>query len=196
MKVAPAFSGGAGSRFANQYTQGNIPCHIDHGCNTNRISWDVPAVDLLARRGMLLVLCAEGLRETRHPYATVARLAFAELAQMDADPLADDEVRRVMAAIRAALMAEPSAASTPKMGASRGSSSVFEAGLTALRQIVQVEGARLVPQLHVVIPPIGKHLFGKSHSEAIQATLRDLESYGGPEAAKVMRARGVSVGVT
>lgn len=195
MKVAPAFSSGSGSRFAAQYTQGNLPCHIDHGCNANRISWDVPTTDLLARRGMLLALCAEGLRETRHPYATVARLAFADLAQLDADPLTDDELRRVMAAVRAALTAEHSAAGTPKMGASR-SSGVFEAALMALRQIVQVEGVRLVPHLHLVIPPIGKHLFGKAHSEAIQATLRDLESFGGPDAAKAMRARGVSVGVT
>eukprot|EP00929_Paragymnodinium_shiwhaense_P025831 TRINITY_DN15534_c0_g1_i3.p1 TRINITY_DN15534_c0_g1~~TRINITY_DN15534_c0_g1_i3.p1 ORF type:complete len:441 (-),score=45.34 TRINITY_DN15534_c0_g1_i3:440-1720(-) len=80
MPASPAFSSGGGaSSFAQRYNRGELPCRIDHGAYSLRISWDIPTAELLDRRDELLIVCAEGLRESRHPYATVARLAFAGL---------------------------------------------------------------------------------------------------------------------
>jgi len=60
MRVAPVFAAG-GSRFADAYAQGSLPCHIDHGAYKNRIAWDVSVDEIRTRREALLSLCVEGL---------------------------------------------------------------------------------------------------------------------------------------
>merc|ERR1712110_75118 len=128
--------------------------------------------------------CAEGLRETRHPYATIARLAFSDLAELGTDDsLSEEALRRLMAALRLALLAEPPAAGLSKCntqgdGGARRSGSIVEAALKALVQVARIEGVRLVPHLHVVLPPIGKHLNSKAHSQSIRVAVQDLEAYG------------------
>lgn len=141
----------------------------------------------------MLGLCAEGLRESRHPHATVARLAFADLAALEGcNPISEEALRRVMAGLRLALVAETSQASraSPKIGATRDGG-IFESALSALRQMASAEGPRLVPHLHLVLPPIGQRLFSRSHREVIQDVLREVAARGGPEAMKVMRTRGI-----
>jgi len=73
---------------------------------------------LLSARGWcreeLLALSADGLREQRHPYCTIARLAFADLAGLEGSPhLSDQALRSVMSSLRAALLAEPTPRSAP-----------------------------------------------------------------------------------
>lgn len=149
---------------------------------------------MATRRGSLLALCAEGLQETRHPYATVARLAFADLAALEsAGPLEEEELRRVMTGLRQALMVETGGgARTPVTATATG---VFEHGLLALRQMAIAEGPCIVPHLPLVLPPIGKKMFLKAHRDSVQDILRCLERHCGPEAVKIMRRRGVSAGV-
>lgn len=198
MRVAPVFSGGS-SRFAEAYAHGSLPCHIDHGTCKNRIAWDVPIEEVRDRREALLTLCVDGLRETRHPHATVARLAFTDLAIMDeCQPLSDGSLRQIMSGLRLALLAESSSTqrgASPKVGTPlHRDGGVFESALEALRQVAQAEGSRLAPHLHLVLPPLGKRMFSKAYRERIHDILRDLAKYGGPAAAEIMRARGVSVG--
>lgn len=199
MRVAPPFGKEAGreSRFAMEYARRTLPCHIDHRTSSNQLSWDVPIEEVLQRRAALLPLCADGLRETRHPHATVARLAFRDLATLDnAEPLDDEVMRRVMAGLRLALLAEgPGAAVASRSPQGGGSATIFESALAAVRQIAVAEGERIVPHLHLILPPIGKKMFSKLHRESVQDTLRTIEHYGGREAASVMRHRGVQPGV-
>lgn len=205
IRVAPAFADGSGcSRFSAEYAKGAFPCRIDHGTCHHRIAWDVSVDEVARRRDDLIALCADGLREVQHPYATVARLAFAELADLGSSlvsPLLDETVRRVMASVRLALsQAESSVGATSSRAAGANgvlprTTGVFDCALAALRQFARVEGARLVPHMHMVLPPIGKQIFSKVHREAIQETLRDLATYGGPEAEKAMVARGVVAGM-
>mmetsp|Transcript_6457 Transcript_6457/g.14030 ORF Transcript_6457/g.14030 Transcript_6457/m.14030 type:complete len:99 (-) Transcript_6457:27-323(-) len=96
-----------------------------------------------------------------------------------------------MARLRLALLVDP--AGSAKVGASQGDS-CFDGALLALRQLAVAEGPNLAPFLHLVLPPIGRRMFSRTHREAVQETLRELQELGGPEAAKVMRARGVTVG--
>lgn len=148
------------------------------------------------RRDALIVLCAGGLCETRHPYATVARLAFGDLAALeDVPPVGDEALRRLMAHLRAALLVEPTVAGATRSPGGATASSVFSSALLALRQIAAVERERLVQHLHLVLPPIAKRMFSKGHRELIQEALRDLERYGGPEAAKTIRNRGLTAGL-
>lgn len=195
MHVAPAFSTGR-SRFATEYSRGALPCRIDHGTCSLRISWDIPTEELFHRRDALIALCAEGLREMRHPYSTVARLAFADLACLEGcQPLAEEALHRVVSGVRLALLAEvPTGAA--KVGSSSAATSIFETALRAVGQVARAEGPRLVPHLHLILPPIGKRMFGKTHKELIQETLREIECNCGPEATKAMRARGVTAGLS
>lgn len=190
MRKASAFGGCRNSRFADEYARGVLPCRIDHGTCTHRIKWDAPVGELCARRDHLLSLCADGLRETKHPFATIARLAFSDLLRLEgAGPISDDSLRSIMTSLRAALMA----ANVP--GDVADGSSTFGVGLVAVKQIAIAEGARLVPHVHVVLPPIGKRMFSKAHSEAIRETLRDLKLHGGPGVARVMNRSSVVAGV-
>ena len=63
--------------FAAVYSRGEIPCRLQHGSVKHKLqgSCAVESVPL----DPLLVLCAEGIRETDHPLPFVARTAFAEL---------------------------------------------------------------------------------------------------------------------
>lgn len=200
MRVAPAFGSDSHkeSRFASEYARGSLPCHIDHGTCSNRLCWEISADEMATRRSSLLALCVEGLRETRHPHATVARLAFADLATLNTEGgLEEEDLRKVMAGLRLVLTVESSLnGRVVSPAAATSASTVFERGLGALRLVVVAEGARIVPHLHLVLPPIGKKLFLKAHREVVQETLRALEQHGGPEALKVMRRRGVFAGVS
>jgi len=204
MPVAPAFGDDSSrkeSRFATEYARGGLPCHIDHGTCSNRLTWEISTDEMRARRSTLLALCADGLRETRHPCATIVRLAFADLVALETEGgLEEEDLRKVMAGLRLALNVETSSScggggGVRSTAAATANVAVFSNALDALRQVVAVEGPRIVPHLHLVLPPIGKKMFPKIHREVVQETLRTLERHGGPEAVKVMRRRGVFAGV-
>ena len=69
------------TNFGYVYTSGGIPCRINHGCNTNKISWDTAPQDL--DYDPLLVNCFEGLLETEHPYNLIATRGLLELLQAE-----------------------------------------------------------------------------------------------------------------
>ncbi|CAK0854856.1 unnamed protein product [Prorocentrum cordatum] len=180
-----------------EYSRGGLPCRINHGTASNRISWDRTEEEVRSRREELLVLSADGLREIRHPYSTVARLAFADLAGLaGCPPLSEQALRSIVGSMRLALQVEqPSSARSapsPKrgLGAPRDRG-VFEGALAALLLLARSEGPGLVPFLHVVIPPIGKRLLLRGHREPTLDVLRELASVCGPGAEAVMRSRGV-----
>lgn len=198
-RVAPAFGQGArGSHFAQAYQRGSLPCRIDHGSSRNYIHWDLPVDQLRQRREELLSLCAEGLRETQHPYALIARLAFADLAAMTAcDQLHEETLRRVVASMRTALMSEPTAPQkqqkpVPQQGSGGGGPA--RSALVALRVLAAAEGPRLAPHLHMVLPPIGKFFHSRAYRELAQEAILDMEQLCGPEAMQAMRSRGLHPG--
>lgn len=184
----------SGSNFVREYDRRTLPCRISHGTRDLGLSWDTSTTDLADRRGSLLALCAEGLCETRHPYLTVARLAFADLAALteSSPPLDGETLRRVMGSLRKALLVPG-----PTETNNRASRNLmpFTAAITALRQLVKAEGSRLAPHLHVVLPPIGKRMFSRHDRDAVQDVLHDFAEHGGPEAEKIMLARGVVAGI-
>jgi len=59
--LASAFSSKGGSRFAEEYAKGVLPCRIDHGTCNHRIHWGASVDELRSRRDQLLALCADGL---------------------------------------------------------------------------------------------------------------------------------------
>merc|ERR1712014_328528 len=120
--------------------------------------------------------------------------AFAELAALseNASPLDNETLRRVVNSLRKALLLP---GLSERINRENSHSMPFDAAITALRQLAKAEGVRLVPHLHVVLPPIGKRMFCKHDRAIVQDALQDLAKYGGPDAEKIMLARGVAAGI-
>ena len=73
-----------------------------HGSVKHKLAWSTPVQD--AAFDPLLVTLAEGLKETMHPHAFVARQGFIELLQVpDAGPKAIPVLSKVVGPIRTAL---------------------------------------------------------------------------------------------
>ena len=73
IKTADAFGQSAKkhkTNFGYAYAAGAIPCRINHGCNFNKLQWDVTISEV--DYDPVLINCFEGLLETEHPYAFVA----------------------------------------------------------------------------------------------------------------------------
>ncbi|CAB3992788.1 Hypothetical predicted protein [Paramuricea clavata] len=71
---------GKQSTFAAVYSNGGVPCRLQHGSVKHKIQWDVPIENLSF--DPLLVTLAEGLRETKHPYHFLACQGFREMLEV------------------------------------------------------------------------------------------------------------------
>lgn len=199
MHKAPAFGGlhqkktkgegrgfqGGCPRFITEYERGALPCRIEHRTCGYRVFWHVPSDELQLRRKELMPLFADGLRERRHPYATLARLAFGSLAQLSgAAELPSSSMRGVMTGLRQALMTS-------------GSEDVCFAAMAALQELAQAEGEGIAQHLVLVLPALGRHLFSGSarRRDAAKELVRSLGNLGGPDAQKAIRARGIAAGL-
>jgi hypothetical protein len=141
------------------------------------LSWSVSPEELCF--DPLLVLCAEGIRETLHPHTFVARSAYAELlgssgAQGKALPL----LPLLVVALRAALGSADAA--------------VVAAALLAVRQLAQCVGEHLVSHFAVLLVQVNRH-DASTKQQALRddarATLLALEQFGGPQALPAIKAR-------
>ena len=109
-KIKTANPFGASTRkhktnFGYAYGQGTVPCRIEHGCNANKLRWDIPVeqVDF----DPLLINCFEGLQETEHPYAFVAMQALREMLQSQgAEERVQPVVSKVVLPLRMGLISK------------------------------------------------------------------------------------------
>ena len=91
------------SIFANSYHNGDMPCRLVHGSVTHKLEWttDPP----LLSYDPLLLIFAQGLVETVHPYYFVARAGFHELlCAHGAGKKALPMLKRLVSPLRAALV--------------------------------------------------------------------------------------------
>jgi hypothetical protein len=124
------------SAFVRAFTSGRIPCRLVHGSVRNRLAWNTSIDDL--DYDPILVLLAEGLRETVHPLAFISRQGFTELmdngkAQAKVVPL----VPRLINPIKLALSATDD--------------DVFEGALHALTQLSVVVGNEFDKHLKIYL---------------------------------------------
>jgi len=173
------------SNFIKEYERGALPCRIEHRTCGYRVSWHVSSEELQLRRNDLMPLFAEGLREKRHPYATLARLAFGSLAQHPgAAKLPGTSMRQVMTGLRQALT-------------SCGGEDVSSAAMAALQELAQAEGEGIATHIVLVLPALGRHLDSGSarQKNAAKELIRSLGNLGGPDAKKAIRARSTAAGL-
>lgn len=113
------------SPFFNAFTSGRIPCRLVHGSVRNRLAWNTSIDDL--NYDPILILLAEGLRETAHPLPFISRQGFTELlGNVNARP-------KVLAIL-------PQLINPIKTALSSNNDEVFEAALNALTQLSTVVG--------------------------------------------------------
>ncbi|GBG30543.1 PACRG-like protein [Hondaea fermentalgiana] len=170
----PFAKAASSSNFSFVYSQGGIPCRINHGGVYCRLQWDEdPAV---LDYDPLLVTISEGLRETKHPYVFVAQAAFKEMleapgAAAKATPLVAQIVRN----LRACMLSK---AEGP-----------FGAALAAIRQLSDCVKDALTPHMGALLIQINKKSFERKYKDAIFDTLVALDANGGPAAAKLIKAK-------
>jgi hypothetical protein len=116
------------SPFLNAFTSGRIPCRLVHGSVRNRLAWNTSIDDL--NYDPVLVLLAEGLRETAHPLPFISRQGFTELmSNINARP-------KVIAVL-------PKLINPMKLALSSTDDEVFQGALNALTQLSTVAGNEL-----------------------------------------------------
>jgi hypothetical protein len=116
------------SPFLNAFISGRIPCRLVHGSVRNRLAWNTSIDDL--NYDPVLVLLAEGLRETAHPLAFISRQGFTELmSNINARPKVIPLLPKIINPIKLAL--------------SSNDDQVFEAALNALTQLSTVVKSEL-----------------------------------------------------
>jgi hypothetical protein len=160
--------------FGRVYDAGEVPCRIQHSTSKMYLKWDVPLEEL--DYDPLLILAAEGIRETTHPYVVVARTAFQEMCQAEgASEKIQPLVGKLITPIRMALTStEPG---------------VFEYSLDAIQLLVTVVGDAISEHLNVLLIPINKKCFDKQYSTKIHSLLNHIEECAGPQVVKLIKAK-------
>ena len=160
--------------FSSAYANGGIPCRIEHSAVKHRLQWTTPP-ERLWSYDPLLVLCAEGVRETLHPHTFVARTAWADLlAASGAAAKAEPLLARLIPPLRLALTSSDA--------------SVVKAGLLAVRQLVACVQGAIVQHMAPLLVPINKHDSNRLLRDEARETLLALD-YCDPGALAVIKAK-------
>ena len=124
------------SPFFNAFTSGRIPCRLVHGSVRNRLAWNTSVDDL--NYDPILILLAEGLRETAHHLPFISRQGFTELmSNTNARPKVLPLLPQIINPIKVAM--------------NSNNDEVFEAALNALTQLSTVVGSELNKHLNTYL---------------------------------------------
>ena len=164
--------------FSKRYSAGAIPIRIDHGAVRLKLQWEVDPANIKGREyADLLVLFAEGIREVKHPYVTVARKAFEEMLSLDdaSDKIDEELVKAVIMPIRKALTSK--------------ADDVFTAGVNAVMLLSRVVGAKLNRFLTIIVTQISRKAFVPKFKDVVSEALSTLGEEGGADAVKIIRKK-------
>lgn len=169
----PFASSESKSAFAAAYTSRSLLCVLDSGSVHHTLRWTSDPSSL--SYSQILPLFAEGVRETRHPYVTVARKGFTDLLRA---PGSEAKVVPLLAqltlSIRRCLM---------------GGGDLFEAGCEALCQLSACVGPNLNSHLLQLIVPLKKGTFDKRHITTVLGCFNTLADNGGEEAVRAIKSK-------
>ncbi|XP_018585417.1 PACRG-like protein isoform X1 [Scleropages formosus] len=167
-------SGKTQSAFAAVYSKGDIPCRLMHGSVKHKLQWQTPPEEI--DFNPLLVILAEGLRETKHPHTFVSSEGFRELLLVEgATEKATPLLPKVVPALRASL--------------AHSDTEVFVRGLNGLIQLSATVGPALNGHLKQLLTCLSKRQMDKKHKERVTAALQTLEENGGKECLAIIKSR-------
>ena len=162
------------TKFGSVFNSGGIPCRLHHGAANVSLKWskDPTLLDF----DPLLVICAEGLCETEHPYAFASRACFGELlASENGGGKAAPLVARIVPSLRAALIS--------------ANKKVFAGGLDAVIQLSEAVGDALNPHIDKLVVQMNKRSSDRELAPTIVKAMQTLEENGGPETLPVIKAK-------
>ncbi|CAF3758990.1 unnamed protein product [Rotaria sordida] len=151
------------SPFLNAFTSGRIPCRLVHGSVRNRLAWNTSIDDL--NYDPVLVLLAEGLRETAHPLPFISRQGFTEL-------MSNINARQKVIPIL------PKLINPIKLALSSNDDEVFEGALNALIQLSTVVGNELDKYLKTYLSILAKRMSNRKYRDSVTNALNIFEENG------------------
>eukprot|EP00744_Colponema_vietnamica_P019088 GILI01026987.1.p1 GENE.GILI01026987.1~~GILI01026987.1.p1 ORF type:complete len:304 (+),score=35.29 GILI01026987.1:32-913(+) len=187
------------SSFSSSYINRSIPCRLQTTASRYHLQWEKGADTGFSPD--LLIVCADGLIETDHPYVVMAPMMFQELclrSEKCLDLFSPQVVETVAGHIRTALMVSGSATASTAVktasssgGAGSGvGSTMFEGALKALAVFLECTGNLMLPYLaKYIIPVLARSFSDKGKKEAVAEVLRLVEQQCGPEATKIIKAK-------
>jgi len=162
--------------FSREYLAGSLPFRIDHGCNQNKLAWDVPISQ--AQYNPLLSTCFEGITETEHPYVFLSRAAVTELlAAEGAAEKVLPMLPTLITPIRAALMQN------------KKDLGIVEFCLRTLETLSELTGQHMNTYLRNLVPQIHKISFSKQFDQHVTSVFQTFEQNGGKVALNEIKRR-------
>ncbi|XP_072920068.1 PACRG-like protein [Hemitrygon akajei] len=162
------------SAFATAYAKREIPCRLVHGSVSHKLQWEQPPETIPF--DPILIILAEGLRETKHPYTFVTKEGFKELLEVeDAAEKAIPLVPKVIPKLKAAL--------------AHSDIEVFERGLHGLVQLSAVVGPAVNDHLKHLLTSLSKRLMDKNLKQLITDALQRLEQHGGKDCLVIIKSK-------
>ena len=162
------------STFAAVYSNGGVPCRLQHGSVKHKIQWEMPIENLSF--DPLLVIMAEGLRETKHPYNFLACQGFHEmLEQPDAGVKTVPILPKLIRPLRLALSSQ--------------NTEVFFKTLDAIVQLSNVVGKELNLHLKGLMAMISRKMMEKNNKERITHSLQEIESNCGQACLAIIKSK-------
>ncbi|MCQ2817301.1 MAG: parkin coregulated gene family protein [archaeon] len=162
------------TNFGYVYSAGGIPVRIEHGNVKMKLKWDIDPEFL--DYDPTLIICFEGLLETKHPYNFAAKQCVRELLLA---PRAAEKVKpmlqRLINPLRAALTSN-----NPE---------VFLEAMCVTEALSGLVKEELNPYLHFFLQMINKRSFNINYKERVFDLLRVLESNGGEDALKIIKLK-------
>lgn len=176
MKFSDPFSFGAKhqTNFGYVYSAGGIPCRIEHGNVKMKLKWDIPPENL--DYDPTLIICFEGLLETKHPYNFAGKQCVRELlAAKGASEKIVPLLPRLISPLRNALASNRE--------------EIFIEAMNTTEMLSMLVKEQLNPHLHFFLQMINKRSFNIKYKERVFDLLRVLEMNGGDEALKVIKMK-------
>ena len=162
------------TNFGYVYSAGGIPVRIEHGNVKLKLKWSIPPENL--DYDPTLIICFEGLMETKHPYNFAGKQCVREML---AAPGATEKIipllSRLIPPLRTALACNTDV--------------IFIEAMDITEQLSMLVKEQLNPYLHFFLQMINKRSFNMKYKEKVFDLLRVLEMNGGDEALKVIKKK-------
>ena len=159
--------------FSQSYLAGSIPCRLQSSASRFYLSWDPAAASGFSPD--LLIVCADGLAETEHPYVVLAPMMFHELVTR-----AEGCLELFVGIVEAVALHLRKALLVPE---------AFDRALSALTFFIQSTGNLMYPHLAKIVPCLTRAFGDKRRKDAVADCLAAMEAQCGPEAMKIIKAK-------
>jgi len=159
--------------FSQSYVSGSLPCRLQTTASRYHLQWHAGAETGFSPE--LLVVCADGLTESDHPFVILAPMMFHELCLRSEGcvQLFADVIGTVTMHLRKALSEQQS----------------FDRGLSALKVLLQHTGNAMLPMLPKLIPCLSRPFSDRKLHDTVAEALGLMEQACGPDATKLIKAK-------